>query len=68
MGVTFSSFHESGTVLWDREKLNNAHNGFASSVDNSFSTRLLMPSDPNDLPNFNMLSISLTSPGVIVIF
>ena len=37
MDITFASFHKSGTVLWDRDKLKNGHNGLASSVDNSLS-------------------------------
>ena len=56
MGVTFASFHELGTELLNREKLKkNAHNGPARSMDNSLGMRLLMPSGPEDLPNFSCL-------------
>ena len=56
-----------GQYFGTEKNLNNAHNGLASSVDNSFSTRFLMPSRPDDLPNCDVFSISLTLPGVIAI-
>ena len=57
-GCHICFFQEYGTLLWGREKINNAK--LASSVDNSLSMRLLIQSGPWDLLNFRVFNIYFT--------